>query len=219
LEPDTSEFAYTKSRELSRQAGDERGVAEAVFRLGYVASSRGDVQRARRLFQESLQGFQSLGDDVGALQVLGDWGSLELEHGEAERGRELCETSLGMARAIGWVWYEARLLATLGEAAYDAGRVHEGERLLREALAASSSIGDRRRTVYYLAALARVAAERGDDERATTLWAAAEAEQERAPLAIWPLIDDSYAAHIPDAPRPAQALALDQAVEYALAED
>ena len=217
-QPEVSLRAHTESRELFDQAGDERGVVEADFRLGIAELSRGDRELGRQLCADSLRGFESLGDEVGVLQVLGDLGSFELEDGDPERGRELCERALRMARRIGWAWYEAYLLSVLGEAAFDAGRRDDGERQVREALAVARRIIDRRRTIFTLASLARMAAVNDDVERATTLWAAIEAEEAKGPIGRWAHVRDHYAAQIPNAPSPAQPLELDEAVKYALAE-
>ena len=72
-------------------------------------------------------------------------------------------------------------------------------------------------TLFALAALAWTAAQRGDADRAVTLWAAVEAEEARGGrMWRWEESRARYAANIPDAPRPAAAMNLDDVVEYAL---
>ncbi len=208
--------AYARSRELFREVGDENGVAEATFRIGVIASRVGDLGRARRLWEDSLATWQRLGDTVGELQALGNLGWLEFEEGDRERGRELVERSLAMSREVGWTWWEVAQLGNLAEHALKDGKTEEGERQAREYLALARTIEDRTNTVFGLGLLAWAAADRADVKRATTLWAAVEAEEAKAPLAMWTSERDKYAAHIPAAAGTVSELTLEEAVAYAL---
>ncbi|MDP9284697.1 MAG: tetratricopeptide repeat protein [Actinomycetota bacterium] len=208
--------AYARSGELFREAGDENGVAEATFRIGVIASRVGDHGRARRLWEDSLATWQRLGDTVGELQALGNLGWLEFEEGDPERGRELVERSLAMSREVGWTWWEVAQLGNLAEHALEDGKTDEGERQAREYLALARTIEDRTNTVFGLGLLAWAAADRADVERATTLWAAVEAEEAKGPLAMWTSERHKYAAHIPAAAGTVPELTLEEAVAYAL---
>ena len=208
--------AYARSGELFREAGDENGVAEATFRIGVIASRLGDHERARRLWEESLATWQRLGDTIGELQALGNLGWLELEEGNLERGRELVERSLAMAQEVGWTWWEVAQLGNLAEHALKDARTEEGDQRAREYLALARTIEDRTNTVFGLGLLAWAAADRGDVERAITLWAAVEAEEAKGPLAMWTSEREKYAAHIPAAAGTVPELTLEEAVAYAL---
>ena len=211
--------ANEQALELFREAGDERGVAEAQFRLGVIAAATGELALARQLWEECLEEWRRLGDEVGELQALGNLGWWEFEHGDDwEHAWELTERSLELARRIGWTWWEVGRLGELAERSLEVSDVDEGERRARDFLARAREIEDRTSTFYGLGMLAWAAGERGDTERAVTLWTAIEAEEAKAPEAMWAMDRDKYAAHIPDAPRPEVSLELEQAVEYALAD-
>ena len=212
-------IALLQSGELFRQAGDESGVATAVFRLGVIAVRTGDVQLGRRLWEESLETWRRLGDSVGELQAVGNLGWYEFEHGDFERGWDLTERSLELAREVGWTWWIVGRMGELAERALDAGRTDEGERRGREFLALAREIEDRTNTVFGLGMLAWAAASRGDAERAGVLWAAVEAEETRGPLAMWVPSRDKYAAHIPPAVGAVAEMTLDEATAYALGDD
>ena len=66
-ELDRAERLYEESGRLAREAGDESGVATAVFRAGVIAAMRGDYDEARALWLKSLTGFQAAGDRIGVL--------------------------------------------------------------------------------------------------------------------------------------------------------
>jgi predicted ATPase/DNA-binding SARP family transcriptional activator len=100
---------YAGSGELARAAGDELGVANAIFRLGIVAKvHEGDCDRARGLFEESLELYRRLGDRAGELQAIGSLGVVERDSGDPQLGIELMEQSVAMAREIDWVWWQVR---------------------------------------------------------------------------------------------------------------
>jgi tetratricopeptide (TPR) repeat protein len=211
-----AELAYARSRELFGEAGDERGVAEADFRLGVTAASRQDLKLARVLWERSLEISRRLDDASGELQALGNLGWLEFEEGNPEKGRELTERSLAMGRAVGFVWWELMTLASLAERALEAGSVEDSQRRARDVLERANAIGDRSLVVRALALLAHAAAERGEAQQAATLWAAAEAEAARAQIARWAPVRDKHASAIPQRPGQVEVLALQDAVEYAL---
>jgi hypothetical protein len=179
----------------------------------------GDLERARRLWEDSLVTWQRLGDTIGECQALGNLGWLALEEGDSERGRDLVEKSLAMSREVGWTWWETSQLGNLAELALRDAKTEEGERQAREYLALARTIEDRTNTVFGLGLLAWAAADRGNVERATTLWAAVEAEEAKGPLAMWASERDKYAAHIPPADGPVPELTLEEAVAYALEDD
>jgi tetratricopeptide (TPR) repeat protein len=216
-EAEKGRAAYEGALELFRRAGDESGVAEARFRLGVVAARRDEFELARELWQQSLEEWRRLGDEAGIIQALGNLGWWEFEHGDDwAHAWALTEQSLEMARRIGWTWWEVGRLGELAERCLDVGKVGEGERRGREYLRRARAIEDRTNTLFGLAILAWAAADRGDAERSTTLWAAIEAEQTKLPEPLLTTALEKYIAHIPDRLRPSSPLDLDEAVEYAL---
>jgi hypothetical protein len=177
------------------------------------------VDRARRLWQESLATFRRLGDDIGELQVLGNLGDFELFHGDPDRGRELTERSLAMARRVGWTWWQGSMLLRLADAALASGRTEEGERHGREGLELARRIDDRPDAVYGLAILAWAAAQRGDAERAAALWSGVESEEQNGPIPRWETERDRYAPHIPKPTGAAPRLSLEEAFDQALSDN
>jgi tetratricopeptide (TPR) repeat protein len=206
---------YARSGELSREAGDEYGVATATFRVGIVAAvHEHDRTRALELYEEALETYRRLGDRVGELQVLGSIGVLERDGADPAGAIELIERSIEMAREVDWVWWQARHKAGLAQWFLANERPDEAETCGREYLALARRTGSRQEVLCALAILARAAAMRGDDERALGLWATVEAIED-APGRFGRFDRREYAAAMPDRPRPAP-LPLDEAVELAL---
>jgi hypothetical protein len=77
------------------------------------------------------------------------------------------------------------MLAELAALDLADGRTAEGERRAREALTIAAEIRDRGGRVFGVGLLARVAAERGEHERAGRLWGSIETEAVGAPNGGW----------------------------------
>jgi hypothetical protein len=117
------------------------------------------------------------------------------------------------------------MLAELAQLALNAGSLDEGETRARESLALADQIRDRGGRVFGVGLFARLAAERGQFERAGRLWCAIEDEDAGAPLGGWRRHRRRCEERIRDAASPefdlgyaeGQALTLDNALSIALA--
>jgi predicted ATPase/class 3 adenylate cyclase len=56
---------YREAVDLYREAGDEAGLAEALFNLSYVPLLEGDLPEAARIANEAVELFAKLGDEAG----------------------------------------------------------------------------------------------------------------------------------------------------------
>ena len=211
---DEARAHYERSIALCRQAGDERGVANGMFRVGVMEAMSGNSSEAKRIWKGCLQAFRALDDEVGVIQAVGNLGGLELEEGNTEQGLRMIDEAAGMAAAAGWSWWVGRALVDSAEWQVAHGEAADGERRARAALALFREAGNRQETVLALAVLARAAAVVGDDRRALALWAAVEAA-DPGPSRFGAIDRDAYRACMPAGPRP-EPLALDEAVALAL---
>jgi predicted ATPase len=211
-----ADLAYEESGRLFREIGDDAGVATSTFRLGNSASWRKDYTLCRRLYEESLETFRRVGDTIGELQVLGNLGAIAAMQGDLEHSRELTERSAALGREVGWVWWEAGQYANLGEVALLSGQIEAGRDHARRSLELALQIGDREALVYALAQLVWVAVDRSDEELASVLWKAIEAEEARRPMPRWAQTRELYAAHAPKRASSAEPMELEEAARYAL---
>jgi hypothetical protein len=174
-----------ESLDVSRELGDEKGVAIILHRLAVQAYWEGDRARARELAEESLAGHRNVGFNKGALQALSLLGDLEWDEGRTERALELKEESGRLAHEVGFRWWECNNLGQLGMWALHLGRPEEAARRARESLAISHAIDYRVGSVFAMGLAAAAAAVDGHWEQAGRLWGAVEAETERAPIPGW----------------------------------
>ena len=216
---------YEQSLALFTQLGDEHGRAVLLHRLGIHAMRRRETGRARELVEASHAIHERNDDRWGLTQTIGTLGALARDAGDEDRAYALITKSAALAREVAVPWWESGMLAELAQLALNAGSLDEGETRARESLALADEIRDRGGRVFGVGLLARVAAERGQFERAGRLWRTVEGEDTGAPLGGWRRHRRRCEERIRDAASPefergyaeSQALTLDNAVSLALA--
>ncbi len=116
---------------LSHQAGDAHSEADAVHKLGLIHFQRGDYDRARELFDRSLELDREGGE---RLVFCGDYqrhvGFIHLRHAANAAAIPYFERSLACRRAAGATDASLFAAGTLASALVDEGRSEEAERYL-----------------------------------------------------------------------------------------
>ncbi|NMO50094.1 LuxR family transcriptional regulator [Actinoplanes sp. TBRC 11911] len=177
---------FAESLDAYRRAGDTVGGLPLVGDLALVAYHEGDYAHAASTLRESLALYREHGlkDRVaGALNLLGDLARLD---GDTVRAAGLYESSLAL-------WRELRGTPGIASALHKLGQVsriqHDGagaRRRFVESLSLQRQTGNRQGIGECLAGLAGVAADAGADNRAVTLFAAAQALLERIGVPLAP---------------------------------
>jgi predicted ATPase/DNA-binding SARP family transcriptional activator len=165
-----AEALYEESLTISRELGDRRGIAAALYKLGSVAYYRGDYEAARVLCEESLSIFREIGDREGIVYSLHELGNVAGVQGDYGTARTLREESLAINREVGnrrgvasSVFYLGYLASLRGD--YEAARV-----LYEESLAISRELGNKLGIVDSLEGFGNLASLRGDYEAARVLY-------------------------------------------------
>jgi predicted ATPase len=169
-----------ESLRLSRELGDERGIATAQHMLAVGAWRRQEWDLVRELTQHSLVLARSR---FPFLETADYWllGQLELAEGDLESATELTRRSAEKAREAGWAWWESGQLHELLMLALQRGNLEEAEREGVATLRMERAQENRLWALYTLAGLAQVALARDDLERSGLLWGAVEKEAESLP--------------------------------------
>jgi tetratricopeptide (TPR) repeat protein len=82
--------------EIAKRLGDQSGIASTLHELGSLAQSQGEIEEARRLYNESLEIAKRLGDQSGIAITLHQLGMLaEVENNKVEAVR-LFREALGI---------------------------------------------------------------------------------------------------------------------------
>jgi predicted ATPase len=163
---------------LYREVGDRRGIAWSLGSLANASGDQGDNERAQQLYEEGL----ALSRELGGAELLGAFlSSLGYEYlleGDYERATALNEEAVELwrkRRRRGNLQYA---LDNLGWAMLRQGKHEKARALHEESLALCRDLGDEIIASESLEGLACYAEAKGERERATRLFGAAEALRE-----------------------------------------
>jgi predicted ATPase len=151
------------------QTSQSRCRADVLRAAGRVAHSRGDLERARALYEEALELWAKLGDDIGVGTSLKDLGNLALEHDEYENARTLYEQSLALQRNAGNRIEEAATLNNLGVVGRLQKNWDDAIAKLTESLELFRELGDQQGTARCLLNLGGSYLGAGDPHKAGVL--------------------------------------------------
>jgi ATP/maltotriose-dependent transcriptional regulator MalT len=136
---------------------------------------RGDVQRARPLYEEAITGARRIGAPRGLALIACNLAEIALDYGELDQAEALIAEGLQNARLINYRAIIASSLVTRALLLLNHSEVDAAAEQLSDAIEPTVAASDLETAPVLLSAAADVAAARGDTLRAGTLWAAADA--------------------------------------------
>ena len=217
---------------LCRAMGSQWDLALALDNLGLVLANQGNQKRARLLLQEAVALFRTVNDTWGLSGAIISLGFVASQQGDYLTAYPLLEESLTLRRALRDKWMITNSLNLLGEVRQRQGQFEEARKFYCECLALAHEIGDKACIAHILHHLGTLAQSQTQHERAVRLFAVAAklrdmtgglvfhtlvdpTEQKRSIATVRTVVGEEMFAACWVA---GQALALDQAIEYALAE-
>jgi predicted ATPase/DNA-binding CsgD family transcriptional regulator len=154
---------------LYRELEDERGIAEALQRLGAIAREQGRYDAALGLHEQSVALWRRLDDEAGVGASLDYLGFASWLAGDFARGAELSGQALAIFRSRGEPQETASALINVAASAHYTGDRHLAVELLDEALELSVRGGYQEGIAWALHERAIVAARSHDLARASEL--------------------------------------------------
>jgi predicted ATPase/class 3 adenylate cyclase len=163
-----TEGAGWVERAIAQRADTPAAVqAAALGSLGILLEFwRGDYERARGLFQESLELFRSVDDKEGMSKALFRLALSGFDDAEAEG---LFEQSLSLSREVGTDVHTARVMVNLAGIAHRKGHQQRAGALFDESLSLARRTGDKWVLMLVLENLADVALGQGEYDQAAAL--------------------------------------------------
>ena len=230
------EFAEARSRleqslALAHQSGDPWTVAHSLFLLAELTAGQGDYVAARPGFEDSLTQFRDVGDRWGIAHALRAVGSVAYGQGQYDLARLHFDESLTIGREIADPVLIAWSLWGIGVVAYASGDYATARESFRQSVAIFQNRDERGAIALVLGGLAALAAAKGEAERALRIAASATRLRQRigaqllpsdqADLISWlkPARQTLSNAAQQEASARGEAMSLDQAIAYALADD
>ena len=167
-----------------RAVGSERGIAWSLTTLALVPMELGDPAAAAAMLEEAERLHRKAGHSGGLRRVLHLRGQQAEAVGDIPGGRGLLREAAELSLEEEDTFSAASSFHSLGDLELEAGDVDAAEAAYRTALQIAWDTGADRLVCYGLAALAAVAAARGEVERAALLWGFVEGYERRLQFSL-----------------------------------
>jgi tetratricopeptide (TPR) repeat protein len=191
-----------ESLDLYQTMGHRKGTSGPLRELGVVAYHRGDYERAVRLSEQAIAITREFASTFGTGLATCSLADTLRARGDLERARTLLEESLTSLRSKPYPLRVANALANtlarLGSIECELGSEARAFELYEESLQLGKRFGFTHHVVVPLEGMARVAAVRGQPERAARLLgtSAALRDEMGVPLTLVERTDHEYAVNI-----------------------
>jgi non-specific serine/threonine protein kinase len=153
--------------------------------LGYAALQLGDLDRAERVLEESLEMVREQGDTWRAAHTTTHLTVVALRRGDRSRACGYAEEALALTRQTGDRYAANVALSLLAQMAWASDEQERAAEHWREALRLSYKLANKANSASSIQSLATVAAAQGQLRRGARLLGAAEALLEAAGLVLY----------------------------------
>ena len=147
---------------IQQEIGNRQEEGTSLYRLGLLASFRGDNPLAQRYYEQALIIWQEIGDRFSQSRSLNALGNLFILQRDYTTASDTYQQSLVIAREIGNRRKEGITLNNLGEVATHQGDYLSAQENYKQALAITREIGDRSNEGVVLNNLGTIYRLRGD---------------------------------------------------------
>jgi ATP/maltotriose-dependent transcriptional regulator MalT len=159
-----------QSLALFREIGDIKGMGDAVYHLGAIASLRGDLTVGRSLTEEGIELSSEAGDKNRIARALSALGLMACGQGEFVRARALLEEGLALLRELGDIRESGVSLRGLAHALFLQSDLERARALVEECLALNREMGSRGFDAPPLTMLGEITFSQGDTMTARLLF-------------------------------------------------
>jgi predicted ATPase/DNA-binding SARP family transcriptional activator/DNA-binding CsgD family transcriptional regulator len=177
---------------LSKDLGDESGLAISISDLGHAVVHSGDQQRLAKLRKEAEALLRESLDRRARAHLVFFLGLAAASEGDHEQVAVRTEEALTLYRELEDIRRVAMCLAVAGLSALGDGDLKRAAVLFEKDLRLLRELGDKAGIVYGLLGTAAVVILRGKSVRAARLWGASEALREAIGLPLTALVRDRY---------------------------
>jgi len=164
--PERAITLFKERLKIVREMGNRNGEGSVLGNLGNAYRNIGELELAKTVLEEALSVRREVNDRHGIGNTLGSLASVYLDIGDIQRSITLNEERLHLTREIGDIRGEAGVLGNIGRAYSLLGDHMRAEEFLNEALILARQLGDQRAEHAWLRALAQIADDRADTNKA-----------------------------------------------------
>ncbi|HEX6177087.1 MAG TPA: tetratricopeptide repeat protein, partial [Thermoanaerobaculia bacterium] len=170
---DRASEVFQEALSLWSAVGEEASYARSLMNLAMIGRLRGDHEAARQMYMETEALFRRLGDRASAAWALNHQGDVARELDQFDEAERLYTSALAAFREIGDSWGIASSRADMGTLARRQRRFDTAHAAYRDSLEHFTRVGHPRGVARVLEAMAILAVEEEQHERALTLAGAA----------------------------------------------
>lgn len=156
--------------EVARKLSGEDWIRLFTHNLALVHQSRGNLSKARELYDESLEIERKFRNQSGIATTLYTLGTLAQDQGELKEARRLYDESLDIKKRLGDQSGIALTLHALGSLAQNQGELEEARQLYDKSLEIGKRLGDQIGISASLHQMATLAYDQGELEEARRLY-------------------------------------------------
>jgi tetratricopeptide (TPR) repeat protein len=160
--PEEAIAAHREAQRVFARAGDQRGVAAALYGVGVTQFDRARLDEAVGLFRESLAMEGAIGHRRGVARSLSAIGSVQSVRGEHDAAMVTYHRALAIHQETGDLSSRARTLHSLAYTQFNLGDIGEAVRNYEQSLALARELGDASMEAATQNDIAAVRWERGD---------------------------------------------------------
>ncbi|NCP88446.1 tetratricopeptide repeat protein, partial [bacterium] len=150
-----------------------------LFHLAFLNTHFGDLEEARKLYQQSLQILEGLGDLQGKAVTIGELAKIYETWGDLDKGLELQEEKIAIVKEIGDKHEESIALHQIAGIYVTRGDLDGATNLYQQSLEIKEELGDLKGKSATLHNMAGIFVTRGDLDRAMKLYQQAQEIEER----------------------------------------
>jgi tetratricopeptide (TPR) repeat protein len=167
------EDAIPELEKVASLTQDPRITGLAIHNLGAIAAERGDWERCRQHFMESVRRFRSAGYQRGVAFAHNNYGRAALDHGNYALAADLLQHAVSSAKNAADPDLLALATMNVAEALGGTGELERAESMARTALAHFTSTGNGWRRVECERLLGDLEKQRAHESAAREWWSSA----------------------------------------------
>ncbi len=158
------------AEQVARKLDDAELLSRVLYDQAQVHLTRGDLNEAMRLYEQSLTILEQVGDLQGKGATLANMAQVHLTRGDLNEAMRLYEQSLTIREQVGDLKGKGATLHNMAQVHLTRGDLNEAMRLYEQSLTIREQVGDLQGKGATLANMAQVHLTRGDLNEAMRLY-------------------------------------------------
>lgn len=162
---------------MFHQAGDLAGESTALHEMAEVPINQGDLEKAKKIYEQALALARQTGDKRAIARELGNIGLIYIQQGDLTTGKRMYAESLDAYREIGDKHGMEVITANTGDIFYTEGKLGAALAEYKDALVLAREVGHKSSEAIDIKNMGDVLTEQGDLQSAMPLYQQAAAIQ------------------------------------------